>query len=341
MSKHPSLYYLILIKIIMKKFYLLIVISGLFFSCTTDSLDNLESENIVAELTAENSNLAIYKGVFTTLDSEHRGIVEINIPKASETDNTAKNEGYPKATINLHTGDVYKVYASEKVFEIEELSELEFVSPNLSFKFLLTEDNGDPEISEVQFNGKKSSILVANHTVLAPVTAISGTYSCINCNGHPFLDTGMTQTFNMIFSVADGEGSITTQTLLGSTEFLGIGYQHFCISSGDYTNCFIKSGDGITTNVGYLSNGNPVYWAGIHSFNTEPAGNGNNCDGMFGLWSWESISYGTLTGLFQSDSNCYDTPNFEDLNDFDMSEFSPTYPFQAVEAELYNYPAID
>lgn len=325
----------------MKKLFLLFVTSSLLFSCSPDSKVNLDSKNLTAELTAENSYLASFKGIFTTLDSQYRGTVEINIPQASENGHTIVNEGYPEATIYLHTSEVYKVYATEKVYEGAQLSEMEFVSPNLSFNFLISEDTGDPQISEVQFNGQEASVVVAKHTALAPVTAITGTYSCINCNGHPNLDTGMTQTFNMMFSVADGEGAMTTQTLLGSTEFLGIGYQQFCISSGDYTNCFIKSGDGSTTNVGYVSNGNPVYWAGIHSFNTEPTGNGNDCAGMFGLWSWESNSYGTLTGLFQSDTNCYDTPNFEDLNAFDMTEVSPTNPFQVDESELYNYPMIE
>jgi len=308
----------------MNRFFILLVVSTLFMACIPNSLDTSGSAHLEAELTGDSSNLLMYKGVFTTFDSEYRATVDIRIPIVSESGDTVENDGYPEASIYLHTGEVHKVYASKKVFIGEQITELEFSSPNLSFLLSFSEYDVDPVIKDAQFNTIEASILIAKHTLLAPVTPITGTYSCINCNGHPNLDTGMTQTFNMMFTVADGEGAMTTQTLLGTTEYIGIGYQDGCSPNGTITYCDINSGDGSTTTVGYLSNGNPVYWSGNHIFNNEPTANGNDCSGIYGGWSWESNSYGILTGQFSSDVNCFQTLYFEDFNAFTAAGFSPT-----------------
>lgn len=267
------------------------------------------------------TNIGIYKGVFTTNDSENRATVEITIPSKTSISSVALR--YPTAVITMTTGDVYKAKSTEFAQEGFEINEMPFSSTDLSFKFSVDADGSNPTVSDLTFKGENSSILVSKHTMLAPVMPITGTYMCTVCNGHPGLNSGVEQTFNIIIN--ENTGQIDSQVAFGGSIVLnGIGVQDNCTPNGNFTDCDINSGDG-ATNVGFMFNGQPITWTGNHSFNNQPSDPSVDCSGINGTWSFVTNNYGTITGTFVSDFSCSDAIIFnEDFQTFTGAGFSPT-----------------
>ncbi|MEL6812708.1 MAG: hypothetical protein AAFP76_15370 [Bacteroidota bacterium] len=295
----------------MKKILLGGALIALLFGCSKDSTHSLQQDAaLTTNLNTDESNLGIYKGVFTTLDAEYRAVVTVNFPLKSH--NAA--EALPTATLQLQTGEVHVLRADEMVNNHETITNLFFHSPEANFNFSVHADGSEPTVTDATFKGAASDIILMKETSLAPVTPITGTYECGTCNGHPVLGTGLTQTFNMVFATPDGTGNITTQSTLGTSVIAGIGYQDNCVADGILTSCTLESGDGSTTTTGHLANGNPVTWNGTHTFNNEPTGP-QDCSGASGTWQWQSISYGLITGTFVSDSTCPGVLIFEDFED--------------------------
>ncbi len=307
----------------MKKLSAILLVTAVIIGCSKEFELNSITEDLSKEIIEGESLSGVYKGVFTTLNSEYRATVRIDFPNKNLLNDSKLTSEYPVAIFKLHSGEIFTVTASEKMYKNEAVSNLEFNSQNLSFRFSVEENGQNPIVSEVFFKELEASILIAKHTNRAPVTPITGTYNCTDCGNHPNLDNGMTQTFNMIFTVAEGEGSMTTQSMLGTKMFSGIGYQDACTANGTITNCVISSGDGSTTTTGYTANGNPVTWIGKHVFNNELSGP-NDCSGVSGAWEWMSNGYGLMTGKFESDVNCYQTLYYEDFEIFLGTGFSPT-----------------
>ncbi len=192
----------------------------------------------------------------------------------------------------------------------------------MSLTFSVASDGTNPKVANVIFKNLESAVAIAKHTNRAPVTPITGTFECTTCNGHPNLNTGATQTFNLMFTTPEGNSTITTQSAIGTAVFNGIGVQDNCTVSGTLATCDLTSGDG-RTNVGFMTGGSPVTWTGKHSFNNETTGP-QDCSGAFGDWTWITPSYGTITGTFISDVNCFTTLYSEDFQTFNESGFTPT-----------------
>ena len=285
----------------MKKalFYLAIIIVAA--SCSADRQEET-TENLTFELSTQNE----YRGVFTTLDGSKRAKVFIKVP----TNNVLAKSRIATARFEMPNGKVQELKGSIA----SNSNAIYFQNEHSSFRFQLSEGENEPTFTEVLFFGLEGDILAKKHTARGPVTPVTGTYECGTCNGHPILGSGATQTFNFIFSVADGNGSITTQTTLGGTVYNGIGIQENCTVTGTLTNCELSSGDGSSTTTGFLANGNPVTWTGTHLFNNEPSGP-NDCSGVSGNWQWPSVSYGLISGTFLSDDDCSTELVFEDFED--------------------------
>ena len=58
----------------------------------------------------------------------------------------------------------------------EEISNLLFISENISFFFSVEENGVNPQISDVIFNNIEADIILAKHSQSNPVITISGTY---------------------------------------------------------------------------------------------------------------------------------------------------------------------
>lgn len=305
----------------MKKLILLFTATVLLFSCTVDSDQSTQnSENLTVELASLETNLGIYKGVFTTNNSDYRATVDIALPVGNNRSDVASY--FPSAKITLHTGAIYTAYAKQRIEQGEEVVDLEFKSRDLSLIFSVSADGSNPSVSSVIFKNMESSIAIAKHTFRSPVTPMTGTFECTTCNDHPNLNTGTAQTFNLMFTTPEGNSTITTQSAIGTAVFNGIGLQDNCVASGSLTSCDLASGDGVT-NVGFMAGGAPVTWTGKHSFNNEATGP-QDCSGALGNWTWVTPSYGTITGTFISDVNCFTELYSEDFNTFDGSGFAPT-----------------
>ncbi len=284
----------------MKKLWLLGVLMLSALSCSVDEEQTSVNENLTASTTKE------FRGVFTTLDGSKRAKVYIEIPR----------KGLALARFEVQNGETFWVKSITKpnTFSTNDVSKvIVFENESIHFEAKLESLENYMEITQVSFFGKQGDIIVLPHSTRAPVTPVTGTYECGSCNGHPVLGN-VSQTFNMIFSVADGTGAITTQSTLGATIYNGIGFQDNCVANGNLTSCELESGDGSTTTTGHIANGNPVTWMGSHTFNNEPSG-ANDCSGVNGTWQWQSNSYGFITGTFISDADCSVTLVEEDFED--------------------------
>jgi len=321
----------------MKQVFYILSFSVLIAACSIENEpSDRQQANLVSSYIDEDSNLGLYKGVFTTNKSEYRATIQIEIPdgfKSAISVDSEKNGPFPTATLQLAHGEVFEVKATRKVSQGNAVSDLVFASKDLSFTFSVDGNGQNPVVWDVLFKGLESEILIAKHTSRAPVVPVTGVYSCTVCNGHPNLNTGLTQTFNMLFTMPDGIGVITTQSVHGTKMYKGIGVQDNCNPNGLFTSCDITSGNGVT-NVGYLSNGNPVTWMGVHSFNNEPSANGNDCSFIQGTWQWQSNGYGLLSGIFVSDNDCFETLYFEDFNTFNGNGFSSTPASGQLDSEI-------
>ncbi|GGG27529.1 hypothetical protein GCM10011344_30420 [Dokdonia pacifica] len=274
-------------------------------ACSTE--ENIDSSTDIANLEIEN-----YKGIFTTADGGSRGTLDVTLSQDNLT---------ATANLTLASGEVISI-STDQVSNLGDTKEITFASNELSFTMTTGQEGETLEINTVSFRGSESSILAARNTERAPVTPVTGTYTCTTCAGP--VDNSMTQTFNFMFVTADGDSSIATQTTLGMTVYNGIGAQDSCVVNGTDTTCDINSGDGMTT-VGYTAGGGDVTWTGTHIFNNEPTGP-NDCSGISGTWSWASPLVGTVDGLFVSDDLCTSSLNTiyqEDFQSFDGSGFAP------------------
>jgi len=305
----------------MRKFLKITAVLALFIiGCSPES--TTDPQNVVAvDLSTsvfQESNVGMYKGVFTTMNSEQRGIIEINIPDAN-TPTFGLNDSYPFAVLTLTNGEQIIARSSTLVTQGTSIKNLLFSSSKFKFNFSVESNGKSPETSNVTLQGIESDILIAKHTNRAPVIPIPGTYTCTDCGTHPTLNNTIDQTFSILTSTdPDGNSSITTQSLLGTTAFSGIGIQENCSPSGIRTTCDIESGNGVS-NAGIIIGSSIVVWSGTHTFDNSAMGGTDDCSGVSGTWTWASTNFGTLTGTFVSDTMCPPPPAgplvFEDFED--------------------------
>lgn len=300
----------------MKKLTLLLVSALIVWACTTDEKLVQDPENVNTNLAAQindQSNIGLYKGVFTTLNAKYRGTVEVRIPQQVANSNL---DYYPTATIVMHDGKEIELKASEMVSHGEEIVDLEFVGNKARFLFSVNSDGTDPLMAEERYLGMESGIVVLKETSLGPVTPITGTWSCDVCN--PFM-TGADQTFNMISPASGGSGALTTQATLNGVDYDGTGSQDSC--DGPYAGVNRCKVDGSFDPFG---NGNNVSWDGTHLY--RETGDGSL---FFGNWTWQSNSNGELSGSFVTDGTVAATLGSsvfyrEDFQGFTAAGFAPT-----------------
>ncbi|MEL6812709.1 MAG: lipoprotein [Bacteroidota bacterium] len=250
----------------------------------------------------DHSNFGTYKGVFASKNTDARATLELNI---YESDNSSVKTAYAKAKLNFDDGSSYELTSNQEVLEGVAITNLSLSSAAISFLFSVEANGSNPTITDVVFQGDASHIIIAKETETASVTAITGTYDCGSCNGHPLLSTSTTKTFNFLIteSTTSNTRVVATQATLDTIVYTGIGIEDACVLNGNVLDCNLLSGD-MTTNVGYFANGNPVTWNGNLASNNLPANIGDICEDLNGVWQWPSNSYGLITGTFTSDINC-------------------------------------
>lgn len=299
----------------------LILITLFFSACTADDVQNYEKPGtLVKELTS--SKASVYKGVFASHTSAQRGIFELKLPRG-KNDLDVFN-GNASGTLTLATGETFEARSSELVEKSSDFL-LYFESEDLSFNFSLDE-NDQPLITNVIFKKESSSILAAEETEESPVTPITGTYSCTNCENQNTSVNGIElnnreRTFNMLLTTADGKTNVNIQALVGILVDTKLVVNESCTTNEDYTFCVIKSGEGLTTE--------PLTWTGVHRYTTV-GGNTDDCAGISGIFEFLSVDLGSIKGEFMSDSKCPTTyfisPSGSDTN----SGISPQDPWKTI-----------
>ncbi len=291
------------------------MVAALFLNgCEKESTsfeNNSETASDIAlafDVASLNSNIGIYKGVFTTEDSQTRGIIEMTIP--GTTTFVAYYGQFPTATLTLSNGTILQATADSSISENETVSDVQFSGDGFSFKLSMNDDGSQVVFSDISLNGKASYALVKKHTNRAPITPITGVYQRTDTGqSHPNLEIGDEQSFNLTVNQMTGE--ISSSVMLSTVEFTGTGTQNNCNVNGVLTSCN-------TTGAFDVVGGTSITWDGTHLFNNEATGM-NDCSDFDGAWTWVTNSYGTISGTFSSDvDSCTQTPSilaFEDFED--------------------------
>lgn len=318
----------------MKKILFLLLPAVMLFSCSQENqLTDYESTKDLTEastsmesqrqaLMESDTYIGIYKGVFTTNNSSYRATVEIIIPNSSSVTDDVVNQ--PTAILTLVDGTTVTATAQPDTADNVEIENLRFSSNELSFQFSVNLDGTNAEISNVLFNQEDAAILVTKHSNRAPITPVTGTYVCTECQGHPYLNTNFQQSWNVI--IDENTGVMMSQVAFGPYVFNGVGLRSNCSDDGNYTYCDINGGDG-NSDVAFTAMGGDVSWSGNLQFSNLPPNPNTDCSEMSGDWIYETSTYGTITGTFISDSVCGPTPPYtlldENYQNFEGKGFSP------------------
>jgi hypothetical protein len=269
----------------------------ILYSCSVDTDITKEPEKNIVEEISEFST--VYKGIFATQNSKFRGIFELTLPRGKGDLNELNKAAF--GTITMQTGEVFEAQA-EKLTQKSADFKLVFGSEDLTFTFTLDENN-NPLITDVVFQGQSAAILAAQETEDSPVTPVTGTYVCTNCQDQNSSISGIElnneeRTFNMLLTTADGNTNISIQALVGILVDTQLLVNESCTSNGQYTFCVIKSGDNLTTE--------PITWTGIHRYTAEGSESAK-CSDISGVFDFTSSDFGSIKGEFNSDKTCPDT----------------------------------
>lgn len=281
----------------MKKIFLLLFAFVLVFSCSKDAELADSTADLTSTLSQNESNMGLYKGLFTTEGME-RGIVEITVTPGN----------YATAKINIVDGNIITLKSNEIVNEGDAIQELRFESnasfSKTAFDLSVDMDGNNVKLSNVVYNGVRAGMIAAHDTQRAPVVPITGTLSCDDCDAHPLLVTGETGTFSLLY-VGDGSGddNISAIASVGTVITTG-GFQNNCVDGGASTTCNIFGGNIIGTN--------DIDWIGTHTYL-----NGTDCSEAAGTWELNSVNHGDFTGTFISDVNCPTGPTVLAYEDFE------------------------
>lgn len=304
-----------------RKFALLILLFFIF-ACSADEEMIVEhSQNPLKEVS---SSTAVYKGIFASQNSQYRGTIALNFPGGKKDLNTFNPNAV--ASLTLQTGEVYIAKAVELVQKSSDFK-LAFDSEDLSFNFTVDETD-TPRITDVVFKKETSSILAAEETADSPVTPVTGTYKCTNCQDQNATVNGielnnLERTFNMLLTTKDGSTSLSIQAVVGMLVDTQLLVNESCTSNDQFTFCMIKSGDHLTTE--------PLTWSGVHRFTAEGS-DSTPCSSISGVFDYSSKDFGSIKGEFSSDKTCPNTTYFiSDNGDDSNTGLSPEDPWKTID----------
>lgn len=270
------------------KLFTSLFLVGVLFSCSKEELtiedtSALDSLDLVANLsTYEDSSLGMYKGVFTTADSQDRGTVEIKVIN----DETAKASiTYLNGVVEFFNGTV------EQQTGLTTNGEMNIVfnsrnSRNSSFVFNVSDNGSNPTITDASSNSKASLITVVKENTRGAVVPLTGSFIS-DATG------GAGGTWSIIFNTGTGDvddTDITTQTIFNALDFGST-------TGNEQSGCTTTTAGGVTTCTVegmYTSQGIDITWDGTHSFTTAA-----DCSSASGTWS-----AGGSSGTFSTDAQC-------------------------------------
>jgi len=273
------------------KLFASLILVGVLFSCSDEELtieDTSVTENLdlVADLsTYTESSFGMYKGVFTTADSQDRGTVEIKVIN----DETAKASiTYLNGVVEFFNGTVQQ----QTGLTTEREMSIVFNSTNSrssSFVFTVSDNGSNPTITDASSNSKASLITVVKENTRGAVVPLTGSFTT-----DAMSVTVASGTWSIIFNTGTGEGNdtdITTQTIFNSLDFGSA-------TGSEQSGCTTTAGGGSTTCTVagmYTALGIDITWNGTHSYTTVL-----DCSTSSGTWSTAN----GLSGTFSTDVQC-------------------------------------
>lgn len=280
--------------------HLVLVLLIFISACSPDQVPEESNLNSNLELNGDES---IYKGVFATRNSHVRGVFKLILPGGAKDFNKLNRNAV--GTLTLQTGEIVTAQAVE-LFQKSSTHNFKilFESNDLSFYFTLDE-NDQPLVTEVAYKEEASSIIAAEHTEDSPVTPITGTYKCTNCQDQNSTVEGIEldnsdRTFNMLLTTEDGSTNVSIQAFVGILVDTNLLVNESCTTNEQYTFCMIKNGE--------MSTREPLSWSGVHRYTSEESE--NKCSTISGVFEYSSALLGAIKGEFKSDSNCPNTTYF-------------------------------
>lgn len=280
----------------MKKVLQLVIVCVLtvFVSCSDEetTLGNevdVATQELAADLSEyEGTSYGSFQGVFSTQDSQERGVVTIEVI----------SDDLAKAKLTLVSGDVMN-YVGVPTRTQEGDLVVQFTTNNSSFEFVVSGDGSNPTINSAVLNDIPSFITSAKENTRGALITNTGLWSGTSASGAAISDT-----FSIIFaSQADADGNSTAITTMIMFNGADIGTtmgntQSNCAADASGQTCDI---DGATNGAGGVT----VTWLGTHM--SIGAAGTEECSQFNGTWSGPSGS----TGSFISDAQCGPPANDE------------------------------
>ncbi|MDT0645173.1 hypothetical protein RM545_00600 [Zunongwangia sp. F260] len=287
----------------MKKLFTFLFVGAMITSCSNDEINEINEpetavdlETQVSEGLYDNSNLGIYKGLFTTADGKNRATVLIELD--------GKNN--PVASFNFPDGN-FEAFRAQNNVDKSQAGSLRFEGENFSFDFNVDADGADPVVSDVTYMGQKGDVMILKETSKAPVQTKTGTYTCESgCFGddddtvpHPELGApGALQTFNFMLQGTEGDSPIFMQYVLNSRTYTGDVLQASCDAGifGNLITCELFAEPNLRGNTGpirFRSLDNPDTSLLFHEYASD--GTGIACSSYYGTGIYRSSLFGRST----------------------------------------------
>ena len=297
----------------MKKLFTIAIFALLFTACSTDS-EEITGEQVdfatnQASGAYDESNLGIYKGVFTTLSSSARATVYIKIDGVGE----------PYVEFAFPDGDQESFKAASVISKNASNSTTNFTSKDFSFDFTVNPDGTEPTITNLTYMGEKGDALIRKETSKAPVMAKTGTYVCeTGCYDdfedpipHPELGPGSLQTYSFVLTGTPGNSDIDTQIVLNRRTYEGSVSQENCKNfdgPGDYIVCELRAQPDLNGNTGpirFRSNISTTTSQASHIYRRDSDAS-YSCSSYQGTMYYDSTIFGRSTMSFATDEDLED-----------------------------------
>ena len=275
------------------KLIIFLFLAGVLFSCSEqesilEETNAVESLDLAADLsTYTDSFLGMYKGVFTTEDSQDRGTLEIKVinDKKAEAKITHLN-----GVAESFNGSVQEQTASATNGEMNIVFNSS-TSRSSSFVFIVSDNGSNPTITDAYSNSIASFITVVKENTRGAVVPVSGQWTTS--------DLSFTGTFNLMFSGA-GEGNdaaLVSQMMVGMYEVGSMtgNSQANCVDDGiEFTTCDLTGASLLADNMFA-----EVAWTGTHTYGTDVA---LVCSDLLGDFTATGVNGTNFSGTWVVDS---------------------------------------
>jgi hypothetical protein len=300
----------------MKRLLFLSLLAALAISCSKE--ENLDTNQNSSDLTAlVNTNIyGTYTGIFSTLDSEFRGVIDVVIP-VNGSDLFKFNA--PTAILTLENGKTIKVTSFQEPMSGQAISNMVFENTELSLLYSVDANGANPRISNVVFNNVDADIRIAKNRIgKAPVNPLTGTFSCSDCKGHPNLTNNTEYTFSLMFTTGDdgNKTDVVSQIIIpgaANSPYGSIDNTQGPVATGTSRMLSLVSGTDI---------GSDLNWNGSYL-----KSNSESCNAAIGTWSLNSAAVGEIIeGVFSSTNadDCKEVFINANFNTFAGAGFGPS-----------------